>query len=472
VWIAPWSATLVVTTTAFAGVFGWLVHPWLLEYDRRVRTHVGALARYYLEAFLGATSLSAHGAHGRLMQAQEAVVVRWARAQLDTHRLGVLVDAVQATTGFGLAWWLVVRLGAEADHAANALLLAYWALRLPAIGQGLASMARTLPGMLIATERLLEPLQSPEERAELPTTEDRSGSAALLPPTISMRGVAVRMGGHAILEDLDLEIAAGSHVALVGTSGSGKSTMLGLLLGWNRPAQGEIRVDGALLDGDEIARLRQQTAWVDPSVQLWNQSLLANVTYRADPSTRVAQDVGLAIEAAELQQVLQRLPHGLQTPLGENGALISGGEGQRARFGRALTGPPSRLVLLDEPFRGLDNEQRRRLLARAREFWADATLLCATHDVEETLGFDRVLVVESGRIVEDGDPRALAADPSTRYAEFIATERTIAAELWGGREWKRLRVEGGRVLPTVARRRETMRLTAMPRAAGGTHAAR
>ncbi len=477
-WLAPWSAPLVLGMTAVASVFGWLAHPLLLEHDRRVRTHVGALARYYLEAFLGATSLSAHGAHGRLMQAQEAVVVRWARAQLDTHRIGVVIDAVQTTLGFGLAWWLILRLGDETGHAANALLLAYWALRLPAIGQALASMARMLPGMLIATERLLEPLQSPEERAASPANEAHEPTASLPAPAISIAGVTVRMGGQTILEDLDLEVAPGSHVAIVGTSGSGKSTLLGLLLGWNRPTHGEIHVDGALLDGDAIARLRRQTAWVDPSVQLWNQSLLANVTYRAEPSTRVAQDVGLAVEAAELQQVLQRLPHGLQSALGENGALISGGEGQRARFARALTGPSSRLVLLDEPFRGLDGEQRRRLLARAREHWAGATLLCATHDVQETLGFDRVLVVEAGRIVEDGDPRVLAGDPESRYAAFLATERNIAAQLWGGDNWKRMRVEGGRVITgartgmTAPRRGQTMRVTPLPRAAGGSHGPR
>ncbi len=79
------------------------------------------------------------------------------------------------------------------------------------------------------------------------------------------------------------------------------------------------------------------------------------------------------------------------------------------RLGRALLRPGARLVILDEPFRGLDREQRRELLARARRLWRGATLLCVTHDVGETLGFERVLVVEDGRIVEDGPPERLAA---------------------------------------------------------------
>jgi ATP-binding cassette subfamily B protein len=88
---------------------------------------------------------------------------------------------------------------------------------------------------------------------------------------------------------------------------------------------------------------------------------------------------------------------------------VSGGEGQRVRLGRALARRGVRLVILDEPFRGLDRAQRRVLLQRARQEWRAATLLCITHDVQSTQAFDRVLVVEGGRIIEDDDPARLAA---------------------------------------------------------------
>src|SRR5439155_19621964 len=126
-----------------------------------------------------------------------------------------------------------------------------------------------------------------------------------------------------------------------------------------------------------------------------------------------------AIEAADLHGVLERLPDGLQTPLGEGGALVSGGEGQRVRFGRALLRPGVRLAILDEPFRGLDREKRRTLLARARDAWRGATLLCITHDVGETLGFERVVVVEGGRVVEDAAPAELAARAGSRYRALL-----------------------------------------------------
>src|SRR6185503_5349512 len=90
--------------------------------------------------------------------------------------------------------------------------------------------------------------------------------------------------------------------------------------------------------------------------------------------------------------ILQKLPDGLQTSLGEAGGLVSGGEGQRVRLGRGALRTGARLAILDEPFRGLDRERRRTLMDRVRRWWKDATLLCITHDVGETLDFERVIV--------------------------------------------------------------------------------
>ena len=123
--------------------------------------------------------------------------------------------------------------------------------------------------------------------------------------------------------------------------------------------------------------------------------------------------------------MIERLPNGLETPLGEAGGLVSGGEGQRVRFGRALLRPGVRLAILDEPFRGLDFEQRHKLLHRSREVWRDATLLAISHDIAEAMTFERVLVLEDGRIVEDGDPKRARARfrvPLPRHARSRACD--------------------------------------------------
>jgi ATP-binding cassette subfamily B protein len=233
-------------------------------------------------------------------------------------------------------------------------------------------------------------------------------------------------------------------------------------------------VDGEELAGDRLARLRQETAWVDPAIQIWNRPFIDNLRYgNAGCGLRIADcgfeepnnignrksairnpqpAIGAVIEAADLRRVLEKMPEGLQTTLGEGGGLVSGGEGQRVRFGRALMKADSRLVILDEPFRGLDRERRRALLDRARELWRDATLLCITHDVGETLGFDRVLVMDRGRILEDANAMELASRRESLYRSLLDDEEVVRTEMWASDEWRRLRVDGGRVAEVEAER--------------------
>jgi ATP-binding cassette subfamily B protein len=153
------------------------------------------------------------------------------------------------------------------------------------------------------------------------------------------------------------------------------------------------------------------------------------------------------LHAAELHGVLPQLPEGLQTLLGEGGGLLSGGEGQRVRLGRAFHRPGVRLAILDEPFRGLDRHQRHLLLERARQLWQGATLICITHDVGEARAFERVLVVEAGRVAEDGCPAKLAADPGSRYRALLEAEGAVRRGLWARCLWRRLRLEGGQLIP-------------------------
>jgi len=183
--------------------------------------------------------------------------------------------------------------------------------------------------------------------------------------------------------------------------------------------------------------------WVDPTVYLWNRSLADNLAFglAATPG-----DLSAALEDADLAEVVRRLPQGRDTPLGEAGGLVSGGEGQRVRLGRGLLRAHPRLVILDEPFRGLGRDQRHALLERVRRRWASATLVCITHDISETASFPRVLVVADGRVVEDGAPAALLARAGSRYAALAEAERRVRASAWSGARWRRLRIESGRVV--------------------------
>jgi ATP-binding cassette subfamily B protein len=455
-WLDPPNAPVAVLAAAVTVGLPWAVRPLLMERDLRVRTHVGALSRFYLDALLGLVAVCAHGAEGAMRREHEGLLVEWARASRGRQRTVVALEGVQSLLGFGLAAWLLFAYLMRGGEASGALLLTYWALNLSVLGQEVALLIRQYPVHRNVTLRLLEPLGALED----PEVLEGQQGAPLHPPVpvavpsrgvdIVMEGVSVRLAGHTVLEGIDLAIQAGSHVAIVGPSGAGKSSLVGLLLGWHRAAAGCVLVDGVPLDGRRLAQLRQETTWVDPAVQLWNRSLLDNLCYgvSGDSSPRIA----MAIAQADLRSLLETLPDGLQTPLGEGGGLVAGGEGQRVRFGRALVRPGVRLVILDEPFRGLDRQQRRELLARARRLWQDATLLCITHDLEATRAFEQVLVLESGRIVEHGAPADLAAQPGSRYQALLEAEATVREGLWSSGVWRRLWLEGGRLVE--ARRKE------------------
>jgi ATP-binding cassette subfamily B protein len=447
IWLDPRRAWVVLIVAAITLALPILMQSRLTERDLRIRNHNGALGRFYLDSMLGLVPIRAHGAERAVLREHEALLVEWMRASYGYWRAVVSVEAVQSFAGFALAAWLLFDHLSHAAASGAVLLMVYWALNLPALGQEIALLAQQYPGARNVTLRLLEPLGAPEEDAvcEIYTTLSEQGQVSRgAGVSLALEKVGVRSAGHLILAEIDLGIPAGSHIAIVGPSGAGKSSLAGLLLGWHRAAEGRVLVDGQELTAGRLAQLRLETAWVDPSVQLWNRSLIDNLRYgNAEES---APEIGAVIEAADLRRVMENLPDGLQTMLGESGGLVSGGEGQRVRFGRALLDADARLVILDEPFRGLDREKRRLLLSRARDLWRDATLLCITHDIGETLEFERVLVLDKGRIVEDAPASELAARPDSLYRALLDAEEEVRAGIWSSSEWRRFVIDGGRLI--------------------------
>ena len=377
--------------------------------------------------------------------------MEWAAASLATLRIALTVKVLVGITGLGTAVFLLGSyLGRATDHA-ELLLYAFWLLKLPAMGADLALLLQQYPGLRNITLRLLEPLGAPEgedlSALACAADEPRDCAPDRQPGmSIAMQDVSVQVAGHAILKDIHLAIEPGRHVAIVGPSGAGKSSLVGLLLGWHRPSSGLVLVDGEPLNEDRLGGLRRETAWVDPSVQLWNRTFLTNLLYGnpVDNPVPLAQ----ALDSANLRGVLEKLPDGLQTSLGEGGALVSGGEGQRVRLGRAILRPNCRLVILDEPFRGLDRAQRRALLTRLRGHWSNATLICITHDVQETQSFERVLVLDQGRIAEDDAPAWLAERPDSLYRPMLDAEEELRDGLWSSERWRMLWIDNGKIAET------------------------
>jgi ABC-type bacteriocin/lantibiotic exporter with double-glycine peptidase domain len=447
VWIDRASAPTAAFAAAVALGIPLAARRILAERELRKRNHTAAMSRFYLDSLLGLVTARTHGAERSIRRGHEKLVVEWARSALHLLAAGVVMEGLQSVTGFCLAAWLVLGYVERGGHPGGMLLFIYWALSIPALGREIALIVQQYPAQRNTLARLLEPLGAPDETESPESVEPTPITAGPreIPAGVAMtfEQVNVLAAGRAILQNVTLTIRPREHVAIVGRSGAGKSSLVGVLLGWHQPSSGQVLVDGVSLQGKVLATLRRQTAWIDPAVQLWNRSLFENLRY--GDAGGPAASLGRIVEAAELGAVIERLPRGLQSRLGEGGALTSGGEGQRVRFGRALARRDVRLVIMDEPFRGLDPGQRHQMLERARAVWHDATLLCITHDISETRAFDRVLVVEDGRIVEDGNPFDLARKAGSAYARLLDAEQAVS-NLWSAAGWRRLRLRDGAVV--------------------------
>lgn len=455
--LLPESAPLALLSAAAAIIVPFFSHPVLVENDMRLRTHLGGLSRFYLDSLLGLIPIRTHSAERSVRREHEMLLTEWVQAGLNLYRTTWIVQGLSTLVSYAFTIWILFHHISTNQLDESLLLLFYWALNLPLLGKSMAEIARQYPSQRNIIKRLLEPLTAPDEtdtpiitnREQAAPAPDQTLTHTSGPLGIRMQNVVVQAGGQTILADINLEISPGEHISIVGSSGAGKTSLVGLLLGWHRPVNGQVWINGLPLKGHLLEEMRSMTAWVDPAIQIWNRTLFENLTYGSpDPNQAVHS---LPVDDADLYELLGTLSDGMQTILGESGGLVSGGEGQRVRLGRAMYRGGTRLAILDEPFRGLDREKRRNLLKRAREYWKDATLICVTHDVGETLLFKRVVVIEDSRIIEDDSPQKLSANPDSRYSHLLKSEEDVRTGLWESANWRHLWLADGNLTENAAR---------------------
>lgn len=447
IWLVPSERSLVLIFVGLMLLLPFATQPLFLGLDMRLRTYSGTLMRSYLDALIGLSPTRTHGAEKTLLRDQEDLLSKWGRARLEWLRSQVAIQGLQVILGHLFIVWLVVRYLDHAGDAAGLLLLYYWAQALPGSAGELSATLQQYPDLRNVTLRLIEPLGAPaeveEDLASVVTVREAKTLA------ISLRNVSVILAGRPVLKDVSLEIKAGMHIAIVGISGAGKSTLVGLLLGFHKVAAGELLINGLPVRSEELVQLRNSVAWVDPDIRLWNRSLFDNLHY-SQASDRV-DALTEAISIADLSRVMGRLPNGLATQLGEGGRLVSGGEGQRVRLGRTLMQTQPQLVLLDEPFRGLDRTQRQELLERSRKKWEHTTLIYVSHDIATTMSFPCVAVIEDGRLVECGDPVSLSSQAGSRFGALLRAEKTVRHDLWASKEWHRIAMVDGQLVSSKER---------------------
>lgn len=201
-----------------------------------------------------------------------------------------------------------------------------------------------------------------------------------------------------VLDGVSLDIAPGEKVALVGASGGGKSTLAQVLLGLYTPQSGQVLYGGIPIEQIGLAKVREHVAVVLQQPALFNDTVRANLTLGRDMPDEALWH---ALEVAELRETIEALPQGLDTPLGNQGVRLSGGQRQRLAIARMVLTEPC-VVILDEATSMLDNVTEAKVHANLRRVLADRTVLIIAHRLSAVRQADRVLVFESGRIVEQG----------------------------------------------------------------------
>ena len=217
-----------------------------------------------------------------------------------------------------------------------------------------------------------------------------------------------------VFTDLNLHIPGGQRVGLVGQSGSGKTTLTKLLLRLSDVQQGEVLVDGQDISKCSQQSLRRQIAYVPQEALLFHRSILENISYGKPDATR--EEIVAAAEKANALEFIEQLPNGFDTMVGERGIKLSGGQRQRIAIARAILADAPILVL-DEATSALDSESEALVQDALANLMQGRTSIVVAHRLSTVASLDRIVVLDNGKIVEDGTHASLI-DASGEYAHL------------------------------------------------------
>ena len=300
------------------------------------------------------------------------------------------------------------------------------ALRLTPPLQDIFRSLTQLRGGLPQVSELLDVLDLPAQRPLLSTPGVPSPAGIFPRHTIRLQKVSFRYDSSDdwLLEDLSLTIPVGSRVALVGRTGSGKTTTAHLLLGLLHPQRGCLELDGVPVTPNDLPAWQASCAHVPQMIHLLNGSVLANIAFGI-PEDQIDRDrIWESLEAAQLADDVAELPYGLYTPVGENGVQLSGGQRQRLALARAFY-RDARFLVMDEATSALDNRTELNLIESLQVIGRRCTTLVIAHRLSTVQRCDRIYEFDGGRVKAAGSFADLQRDSAT-FRELARLEALSA----------------------------------------------
>ncbi len=419
VWI-DWQLTLAVAVVI--PLVGWIARRFGREIQGttvRAQEHVAGLAGLIREAFAGARVIRAFAREEREITRFRARNEQSFTANMRISRMvAVQVPVVSFATAFGMV--LVLWVGGQrvtAGHLTPGLLvafLAYVAFAVePAVGltRHYAGLRQAL-GAFGRIRSLLDEASRVHERPDARPLPSITGRVTF--EQVSFAYVP----GQPALRNVSLDVPPGQRVAVVGQSGAGKSTLVNLLARFYDPVEGRILIDGHDLRSVTLRSLRAQIGLVPQETVLFAATIRENIAYARPDASLDA--VIAAAGAANAHEFIEGLPEGYDTLLGDDGLQLSGGQRQRLAIARALLNDP-RLLIFDEATSALDSESEVVVQDAIDRITRGRTTFIIAHRLSTIRGADRILVMDQGRIVEDGRHEELVARDQA-YARLLRSQ--------------------------------------------------
>ncbi|PIT73426.1 lipid A export permease/ATP-binding protein MsbA [Limnohabitans sp. G3-2] len=403
-----WKLTLVVFTVAPG--LSWIMKALsrrLYKLTKETQSATDDLAYVVEENVLAHRVVRLQGGQAHQMDRFDQLAKVLRRLALKTTVASAAMSPLtQVMAALSLSMVLVIALYQSQNGASGATVGGFVAfitamLMLIAPIKRLAEISSPITRGLAALERGLTLMHEAQEEAQGTHTRPRAEGA------VEWRDVHLQFSpdGQAALSGVCLQVKPGETVALVGTSGAGKTTLIQLLPRFVQATSGEVLIDGVPVQHWRLDSLRRQIAMVSQDVVMLNDSVAANVSlgHGADP-----QRIQACLEAANLWAHVSLMPQGMDTLLGHNASQLSGGQRQRLAIARALY-KDAPILILDEATSALDNESERLVQDALQKLMQGRTTLIVAHRLSTIEHADRVVVMEKGQIVEQGVPAQLLA---------------------------------------------------------------